>query len=62
MKYASATPYTEAERDADRRERTDALKTIHNRRKALKSGQNYNVPGNKASKSKDDRILGEVEA
>ena len=62
MKYASATPYTEAERDADRRERTDALKTIHNRRKALKSGQNYNVPGNKASKSKDDRILGEKQA
>ena len=62
MKYASATPYTEAERDADRRERTAALETIHNRRKCLKSGQNYNIPGNKASKAKDDAILGEKRA
>ena len=61
MKYATS-PYTQAERDADRRERIDSLKTIHNRRKALISGQNYNVPGNKASKSKDERILGEAKA
>ena len=59
MKYASATPYTDAERDQDRCERTAALKTIHNRRKATPSGQNYNTPGDKASKAKDERIVGE---
>jgi hypothetical protein len=62
MKYASATPYTEAERDADCRVRADALRTIHNRRKATPSGQNYNIPGNKASKAKDEAILGEKRA
>jgi hypothetical protein len=61
-RYAPATPYTQAERDADRRERTNALRTIHNRRKSTPSGQNYNIPGDKASKAKSQRILGEREA
>jgi hypothetical protein len=59
MKYASATPYTETERDRDREARAWARETIHNRRKSLKTSQNYDIPGNKASKSKDLRILGE---
>ena len=58
-RYASATPYTESERERDREAKTWARETIHNRRKSLKSGQNYDIPGNKASKSKDQRILGE---
>jgi hypothetical protein len=58
-RYASAQPYTEAERDRDDALRHDAQKTIHNRRKATPSGQNYNVPGDKASKAKDLRVLGE---
>jgi hypothetical protein len=59
MKYASAMPYTEAEREADREANARVRETIHNRRKSLKTGQNYDVPGNKASKSRDQRILGE---
>jgi hypothetical protein len=59
MKYASAQPYTEAEREQDRLAMERAHRTIHNRRKATPSGQNYNIPGDKASKSKDERILGE---
>ncbi len=62
MKYASAQPYTDAERDRDERARHRDLQTIHTRRKATPSGQNYNVPGNKASKAKDDAILGEKRA
>ena len=58
-KYASAMPYTEAERERDRLAIDRAYEIVHNRRKVLKSGQNYNIPGNKASKSKDDRMLGE---
>jgi hypothetical protein len=58
-KYASATPYTEAERERDRQVMERAQKTIHNRRKSLKSGQNYDIPGTKASKAKDARLLGE---
>ena len=61
-KYASAMPYTEAERERDRQARDRVAETIHNRRKCLKSGQNYNIPGNKASKAKDDAILGEKRA
>jgi hypothetical protein len=59
MKYASATPYTESERERDREARAWARETIHNRRKSLKTSQNYDIPGSKASKSKDQRILGE---
>jgi hypothetical protein len=59
MKYASAQPYTEAERERDDQARHRHLETIHNRRKATPSGQNYNVPGDKASKAKDLRVLGE---
>jgi hypothetical protein len=62
MKYASALPYTDAERDRDERARHRTQKAIHNRRKATPSGQNYNIPGDKASKDKADRILGEREA
>lgn len=62
MKYASAQPYTDAERDRDERARHRDLQTIHNRRKATPSGQNYNIPGNKASKDRDRRITGEREA
>ena len=62
MKYASAQPYTDAERVRDERARRRTLEAIHNRRKATPSGQNYNVPGNKASKAKDERITGEREA
>jgi hypothetical protein len=58
-KYASATPYTEAERERDRQVMERAQKTIHNRRKATPSGQNYDIPGTKASKAKDQRLLGE---
>jgi hypothetical protein len=61
MKYASAQPYTAAERQRDDEARTRVQKTIHNRRKATPSGQNYNVPGDKASKAKTLRILGELE-
>ena len=59
MKYASAQPYTDAERDRDDQARLRAQETIHTRRKATPSGQNYNVPGDKASKDKANRILGE---
>jgi hypothetical protein len=62
MKYFSAQPYTDAERERDDQARHRALETIHNRRKATPSGQNYNVPGDKASKAKAERILGEREA
>jgi hypothetical protein len=62
MKYASALPYTDAERDRDEAARHHAQRTIHNRRKATPSGQNYNIPGDKASKAKSQRILGEREA
>ena len=58
-KYASALPYTDAERDRDDALRHKAQEIVHKRRKAIKSGQNYNVPGDKASKDKDARILGE---
>ncbi len=59
MKYATAQPYTDAERDRDDHARLRDIETIHNRRKATPSGQNYNIPGNKASKAKDERIIGE---
>jgi len=62
MKYASAQPYTEAERGRDDQARHRALETIHNRRKATPSGQNYNVPATKASIRKDRAIMGEREA
>ena len=62
MKYASATPYTEAERARDQREHAAALEIVHIRRKVLKSGQNYNVPATKASIRKDRAIMGEREA
>ena len=62
MKYASAQPYSDAERKRDDELRALGLKTIHNRRKATPSGQNYNIPGNKASKAKDEAILGEKRA
>ena len=58
-KYASAQPYTDAERERDDLIRQRGLQTIHNRRKATPSGQNYNVSGDKASKAKDLRVLGE---
>jgi hypothetical protein len=58
-KYASAQPYTEAERERDDQARHRVHETIHNRRKATPSGQNYNIPGDKSSKAKDARILGE---
>jgi hypothetical protein len=61
-KYASALPYTDAERDRDDALRHKAHEIVHNRRKVLKSGQNYNVPGDKASKERDLRIVGELEA
>jgi hypothetical protein len=59
MKYASAQPYTDAERERDDQARRRDIETIHNRRKATPSGQNYNIPGDKASKEKDLRVLGE---
>lgn len=59
MKYASAQPYTESEREADRARRRRLLNLGVERRKATPSGQNYNIPGDKASKAKDQRILGE---
>jgi hypothetical protein len=59
MKYASAQPYTDAERERDDQIRQRGLETIHNRRKATPSGQNYNIPGDKVSKAKSQRILGE---
>jgi hypothetical protein len=62
MKYASAQPYTDAERERDDQARHRVIETIHNRRKATPSGQNYNVPGDKASKDKAKRIMGEREA
>ena len=62
MKYTSAKPYTQAERDRDDQTRQRALETIHNRRKATPSGQNYNIPGDKASKAKAERIMGERQA
>jgi hypothetical protein len=58
--YASALPYTDEERQRDDESRQRVLNIIGNRRKVLRSGQNYNVPGDKASKSKDERILGEA--
>jgi hypothetical protein len=61
-KYASAQPYTEAERNRDDASRQRAQKTIHNRRKSTPSGQNYNVPATKASIAKDRAIMGEREA
>jgi hypothetical protein len=61
-KYASALPYTDAERDRDEALRHKAQEIVHNRRKALKSKQNYNVPGDKASKARDLRTVGEREA
>ena len=57
--YTSAQPYTEAERERDRQAKARVRETIHNRRKVLKSGQNYNIPGDKASKAKALRIMGE---
>jgi hypothetical protein len=62
MKYASAQPYTDAERERDDKIRQRVQKTIHNRRKATPSGQNYNIPGDKASKAKAERIMGEAKA
>lgn len=59
MKYVSAQPYTDAERERDDQARQRGLETIHNRRKSTPSGQNYNVPGNKVSKAKDQRTVGE---
>jgi hypothetical protein len=61
-KYASAQPYTEAERERDRQAESRAFKIVHNRRKATPSGQNYNIPGDKASKAKAERIMGEAKA
>jgi hypothetical protein len=61
-RYASAQPYTDAERQRDDEARARAQETIHRRRKATPSGQNYNVPGNKASKARDERLLGERQA
>lgn len=61
MKYASAQPYTDEERQRDDAARARVQETIHNRRKAIRSGQNYNVPGDKASKEQAQRILGERE-
>jgi hypothetical protein len=58
-RYASALPYTDAERDRDEALRHKAQETIHTRRKVLKSGQKYNVPGDKASRARDLRLLGE---
>jgi hypothetical protein len=58
-RYASAQPYTDAERERDDQARQRGLETIHNRRKATPSGQNYNISGTKASKARDSRLLGE---
>jgi hypothetical protein len=58
-RYASAQPYTDAERERDRQVMERAQRAIHTRRKATPSGQNYNIPGNKASKAKDERTVGE---
>ena len=55
-------PYTQTERDHDRAEGERVAELIHNRRKALRTGQNYNIPGNKSSKARDDRLLGESKA
>jgi hypothetical protein len=60
-RYASAQPYTDAERERDDQVRQRGLETIHNRRKATPSGQNYNVPATKSSIAKDRAILGERE-
>jgi hypothetical protein len=62
MKYASAQPYTDEERERDDLIRQRAQKTIHNRRKATPSGQNYNVPATKSSILRDRAIMGEREA
>jgi hypothetical protein len=61
-RYASALPYTDAERDRDEALRHKAQEIVHKRRKAIKSGQNYNVPGDKASKARDLRTVGERES
>lgn len=62
MKYASAQPYTDEERQRDDAARARDLDTIQRRRKATPSGQNYNIPGDKASKARDLRIAGERDA
>jgi hypothetical protein len=59
MKYASALPYTDAERDRDEALRHKAQEIVHTRRKVLKSKQKYDVPGDKSSKARDLRLLGE---
>jgi hypothetical protein len=61
-KYASALPYTDAERDRDEALRHKVQEIVHTRRKVLKSKQKYDVPGNEASKARDLRIVGEREA
>jgi hypothetical protein len=62
MKYISAQPYTEAERERDDLVKRKAQRVFHTRRKATPSGQNYNVSGTKSSKARDDRVLGEAKA
>jgi len=60
-KFASALPYTEAERERDREiaERGQEVRLI--RRRALKTSQRYDLPGTPQTKRRDVRIMGETE-
>jgi len=61
MKYASALPFTEDERDSCIASRRKTVWRGVNRRKARRTDQPYNVPGNDAQKRQDARIMGERE-
>jgi hypothetical protein len=55
------TPFTEAERQADEPSRRKRLAQGVGRRKACRSGQDYNQPGTPETQSRDLRIMGELE-
>lgn len=60
MKYASALPFTEQERQNCASFRAKLVRKGIKRRDATPSGQNYNVPGNADSKRLDQRRTGEL--
>ena len=57
--YASARPYTQAERDRDIDERKRVDQQSSNRRKAMRSGQRYNKTGTPALRRNTMQMLGE---
>lgn len=59
MKRSSGLPFTDEERAIEAAHRKLRLDMGVRRRRAIKSGQRYNVPGNPERKARDARIMGE---